>query len=122
MIRIILLFIILLLYINVINGDWMFQSEQKWDQQWKSGAWEYMDKIAVERSKIAIIGGVFAHIYTNTNASVLDMGCGEGAMSDFLSEGQKQHYSVNRRRESVFLTLTPGRPKNQILWSEVDHP
>lgn len=115
----IILLIIVLLYSNVINCDWMFQSEQKWDQQWKSGAWDYMDKVAVERSKIAIIGGVFAHIYTNTNASVLDMGCGEGAMSDFLSEGQKQRYlGVDLSKEAI-VNAKLKRPKLKFLHSGV---
>ena len=112
--------VITLLYIcDITYGDWMFQSEQKWDQQWKSGAWDYMDKVAVERSKIAIIGGVFAHIYTNSNASVLDMGCGEGAMSDFLSEGQKQRYlGVDLSKEAI-VNARLKRPKLKFLHSGV---
>lgn len=110
---------LLLCNISITYGDWMFQSEQKWDQQWKSGAWDYMDKVAVERSKIAIIGGVFAHIYTNSNASVLDMGCGEGAMSDFLSEGQKQRYlGVDLSKEAI-VNARMKRPKLKFLHSGV---
>ena len=110
---------LLLCNISITYGDWMFQSEQKWDQQWKSGAWDYMDKVAVERSKIAIIGGVFAHIYTNNNASVLDMGCGEGAMSDFLSEGQKQRYlGVDLSKEAI-VNARMKRPKLKFLHSGV---
>ena len=118
-IRIYIIVLTILLSLCNIYCDWMFQSEQKWDQQWKSGAWDYMDKVAVERSKIAIIGGVFAHIYTNNNASVLDMGCGEGAMSDFLSEGQKQRYlGVDLSKEAI-VNAKLKRPKLKFLHSGV---
>ena len=36
----------------------MFQSEKKWDNEWSSGAWDYMESVAVERARIAVIGGV----------------------------------------------------------------
>ena len=70
----------------------MFQSENKWDKEWRSGEWTYMETIAVERSRIAVIGGVFIQMFTHQNASVLDIGCGEGAISDFLTPPQQSKY------------------------------
>ena len=63
------------------NGQWLWQSEKKWDQEWSKGAWDYMETVAVERSREAVIGGVFAHMFVPLNGSVLDIGCGEGAIS-----------------------------------------
>lgn len=71
---------------------WMFQSEKKWDAEWRKGEWDYMETVAVERSRVAVIGGVFAYMYVPANGSVLDIGCGEGAIADFLKPGQQQHY------------------------------
>lgn len=80
----------------------MFQSESKWNNEWKSGAWTYMEKVAVERSRIAVIGGVFVPMYAGTNASVLDIGCGEGSIADFLNEGQRHHYvGVDLAKEAI---------------------
>lgn len=70
----------------------MFQSEAKWDREWKSGEWNYMEKVAVERSKNSIIGSVLVQMYSYPNASVLDIGCGEGPISDFLTDAQKARY------------------------------
>ena len=56
------------------EDQWLFQSEGKWNKEWKSGAWTYMETIPVERSRIAVIGGVFIPMFAGTNASVLDIG------------------------------------------------
>ena len=79
-------------------GGWMFQSEQKWDEQWSKGQWEYMDKVPIERCKIALIGEL-SKLYSSFNATpsgnpyVLDIGCGEGSLADFLREDQKRFYT-----------------------------
>ena len=99
-----LLFIFIILFARAVSGEWMFQSEKKWDKEWSSGAWEYMEKVAVERSRIAVIGGVFSHMYAPSNASVLDIGCGEGAISDFLKESQRSHYvGVDISKEAIMV-------------------
>ena len=88
----------------LVKGEdqWLFQSENKWNKEWKSGAWTYMDTIAVERSRIAIIGGVFIPMFGNPNASVLGIGCGEGSTADFLTETQKHKYvGVDLAKEAI---------------------
>ena len=94
----------------------MFQSEKQWDKEWKSGAWTYMEKIAVERSRIAIIGGVFVPMYTGHNSSVLDIGCGEGAISDFLTPFQRTKYvGVDISKEAIaFAKSTRGPPRKFV--------
>ena len=73
--------------------QWIFQSETRWDRQWSSGAWHYQEQVPVERSRIAVIGGVFVQLYASVaNATILEVGCGEGAVPDFLSPVQKQGY------------------------------
>lgn len=89
----IILTVVLLLYgTTMATGKKWYKSAESWDQEWKSGDWEYMDKVAVERSKIAVIGGVLVQMYSHGNASVLDVGCGEGPIADFLTPLQKYHY------------------------------
>jgi 2-polyprenyl-3-methyl-5-hydroxy-6-metoxy-1,4-benzoquinol methylase len=84
------------------SGEWLYQSEGKWDQQWASGEWDYMDKVAVERSKNAAIGGVLVQMYSHPNASLLDVGCGVGAISDFLLPEQKlQYVGVDLSKEAI---------------------
>lgn len=84
------------------EDQWLYQSESKWNKEWKSGAWSYMETVAVERSRIAVIGGVFIPMFTHANASVLDIGCGEGSISDFLTTNQKQKYvGVDLAKEAI---------------------
>lgn len=61
-----------------------------------------MEKVAVERSRIAVIGGVFVQMYSNPNASVLDVGCGEGSIADFLNSEQRNHYvGIDLSKEAI---------------------
>ena len=54
-----LVVLLLLQQLSLCEDDrWMFQSEKKWDNEWSSGAWDYMESVAVERARIAVIGGV----------------------------------------------------------------
>lgn len=102
------------------SAEWMFQSEKKWDKEWKSGDWEYMEKVAVERSRIAVIGGVFSHLYAPVNASVLDVGCGEGAMSDFLLPTQKPHYvGMDISREAIAVAKSKRKPPLKFVHANV---
>ncbi len=84
------------------SDQWLFQSEAKWDEEWKSGAWTYMETVAVERAKVSIIGNVLVQMYSNKNASILDVGCGEGAISDFITPAQKSHYvGIDISKEAI---------------------
>jgi 2-polyprenyl-3-methyl-5-hydroxy-6-metoxy-1,4-benzoquinol methylase len=101
--------IYLMLFFPVVSGledkqQWLYQPESKWDQEWKSGDWDYMDTVPIERSRIAVIGGVFSRIYTPVNSSVLDVGCGEGAISDYLLPEQRPHYvGLDLSKEAIHL-------------------
>jgi len=83
--------------------QWIFQSEKKWDREWSSGAWHYQEQVPVERSRIAVIGGVLVQLYApQANATILEVGCGEGAVTDFLSPVQKLGYvGVDISKEAI---------------------
>lgn len=86
--------------------QWLYQPESKWDKEWRDGDWDYMDTVPIERSRIAVIGGVHARIYapTGINSSVLDVGCGEGAIADFLLPEQRPHYvGLDLSKEAIHL-------------------
>lgn len=94
---------IIAMCLATLRGEWNFQSESKWDKEWKSGAWNYLESVPVERSRIAVIGGVLIPLFAATkNASVLDIGCGEGAIADFLPPYQKLRYvGVDLSKEAI---------------------
>ncbi len=70
----------------------MLISENKWNREWREGRWEYLEIVPAERARISIIGSVLIPGYTHSNASVLDVGCGEGAVADFLNPGRRAHF------------------------------
>lgn len=96
----------------VAENQWLFQTEGKWDKEWKGGAWTYLESIAVERSRIAVIGGVLVPMYATRNGSVLDIGCGEGSISDFLPTVQRSLYvGVDISKEAIHIAKTKrGHP------------
>lgn len=99
-------FSILFYLLNITAKDqWIYQSEKKWDQEWSKGAWTYQEKVPVERSRIAVIGGVLIPMYSSsTNSSILEIGCGEGAVSDFLKISQMSRYvGVDISQEAITL-------------------
>lgn len=112
----------ILLIITFVKCDdkWMFQSEKKWDAEWGSGTWDYMEKVAVERSKNAIIGSVLIQMYatkytSDTNTTILDVGCGEGAISDFINAYQKANYvGVDVSREAVAIAKTKRKSSSGL--------
>jgi 2-polyprenyl-3-methyl-5-hydroxy-6-metoxy-1,4-benzoquinol methylase len=72
--------------------QWIYQPAYGWDRQWKQGVWHYMDKVPAERGRIAMIGDILIRMYASPNASVLDVGSAEGALTDFLTPGQRERY------------------------------
>jgi 2-polyprenyl-3-methyl-5-hydroxy-6-metoxy-1,4-benzoquinol methylase len=66
-------------------------TEKQWDTQFSKGKWDYLGQVAIERARNSVIVGVFAHHFA-LNGRILDIGCGEGALADFLNEDQKKLY------------------------------
>lgn len=96
----------------------MFQSEKKWDDQWSKGQWAYMDKVPIERCKIALIGEL-SKMYSSFNSSakpyVLDIGCGEGSLADFLREDQKRFYTGIDVSKQAVLSARQKRPDLRFI-------
>ena len=121
------------------KDQWIFQPEKKWDREWASGAWKYQEKVPVERSRIAVIGGVLVQMYAPfANSSVLEIGCGEGAVADFLTPAQVSGYvGVDISKEAIAIAknkrktggirfvhaaahkFQPGNKFDVIIFSEV---
>lgn len=96
----------------------MWHSESKWDKQWKAGEWSYMEDVPSERAKIAVVGSVLVQRYGAPNASVLDIGCGEGATSDFLTPSQKAKYvGVDLSKEAIRIAKSKRKQPMKFVHS-----
>lgn len=100
---VVLFYLLGVLCMVTCKEQWLFQSEKKWDKEWTSGAWNYQEKVPVERSRIAVIGGVLVQMYAlESNSTILEIGCGEGAVSDFLTASQRSGYvGVDISKEAI---------------------
>ena len=65
-------------------------SKNKWEKEFSSGKWDFLDIVPGEKARNAIIGMYCRHFYPN--GSILDVGCGLGTVVDFLSRAQKNKY------------------------------
>jgi 2-polyprenyl-3-methyl-5-hydroxy-6-metoxy-1,4-benzoquinol methylase len=93
----------------------------KWEREWNSGDWDYLENVAAERARIAVIGGVFTNMYAASNASVLDIGCGEGAISDFLTFKQKSSYvGVDFSKEAIKLAKSKRHSPMKFVHASAD--
>lgn len=63
---------------------------ETWDKEFSSGRWSCLDENPTERARHAVIG-MYCRKYF-PNGRILDVGCGEGTLADFLSDDQKQNY------------------------------
>lgn len=79
-----------------------------WNEEFSSGRWNCLDENPAERGRHAIIGMYCQKYFPNGN--VLDVGCGEGTLTDFLNEKQKKSYlGVDISKEAIKI----GRKKRR---------
>jgi 2-polyprenyl-3-methyl-5-hydroxy-6-metoxy-1,4-benzoquinol methylase len=84
--------------------QWMMHSENTWDKEWKTGKWSYLEDVPAERARVAVIGALMVQRFAPGNGSVLDIGCGEGAIADFLTPTQKAMYvGVDLSKEAIHI-------------------
>ena len=103
------------------NPDWLFQSEEQWDTQWSKGNWNYMDQVPIERTKVAVITELSKLYGRNSSTAhispggILDVGCGEGSVLDFISpEFKKSYVGIDISKEAIRAAKTK-RPHGRFL-------
>jgi len=96
------LFLFLSLSSFLVSSQYYNVSTREWDRDFKKNKWSFIDRVAVERGRNSLIINIFYALYggggplSSSNPSqpsnILDVGCGEGVLSDFLVGLQRQHY------------------------------
>jgi SAM-dependent methyltransferase len=103
----------------------------------KKGKWR-LEVVPLERMRLADIGRRLTGMYgVPSNATILDIGCGEGIVSDYITEEQKKNYigvdvssvAINQALEthgapmtwvvSMAHEYTPPREVDVIIFSEM---
>lgn len=65
-------------------------STKQWDKEFVSGKWDYLNLSPIERARHAIIAMYIQSL--TPEGLVLDVGCGEGTLIDFLTPLLKKNY------------------------------
>lgn len=90
-------------------------STSQWNKEFASGMWNYLDKSSSERARHEIIG-MFCQQYS-PKGRILDVGCGEGTLADFLNPAQKRKYlGIDISKEALKI----GRQKRDIHFQLTD--
>jgi len=71
---------------------WEHNRGQQWEDEWAAGNWDYMAQNTHEVVRTAMISGFFFQKYAKKGL-ILDIGCGEGVVSDYLMKNQRSKYT-----------------------------
>lgn len=87
-------------------GQFYNVSVREWDRDFKKNKWSFIDRVAVERARNSVITNIFYTLYGGGMgpklSNLLDVGCGEGVLSDFLHGPQRQkYYGVDVSSEAI---------------------
>lgn len=108
-------------------------SKKRWEREFALGSWDYLDSSPIERARHAIIG-MQCQLFKPSGA-ILDVGCGEGTLVDFLNDAQKNKYDgidissaaiakAQKKRKGNFvvadaLEFLPKKKYDVIIFNEV---
>lgn len=66
-------------------------SKERWNHEFSQGKWNYLDSSPIECARSAVIG-MYCRMF-KPSGGVLDVGCGEGTLFDFINDIQKRSYT-----------------------------
>lgn len=73
-------------------------SAAQWDREHESDRWAYLEDTPVERARHALVGMLCRHYAPH--GAILDVGCGEGTLVDFLSTTHR-YTGIDISKEAV---------------------
>lgn len=116
------------------RSDGLLQSAQTWEAQYAAGRWNFLAEVS-ELARFSVLAGYIGHL--KPGGSVLDVGCGQGALLRRLPDPAYARYlgidlsgsaiAVARRQQnerSTFLAADcedylPADPYDVIVFNEV---
>src|SRR5688572_32656730 len=93
------------------------ESKKLWDEQYAAGKWTYLEDPA-EKSRHAIISLYSKHL--KPFGKILDVGCGECILMDFLDIEQMLKYTGIDISEEAVMLARKKRKANAIVADAVD--
>ncbi len=74
------------------NGRGHPAGTRTWETQFESGHWRFLETIE-ESARYGVVAAYITHLFDRP--AVLDAGCGEGRLLDFLSRGWRRYVGVD---------------------------
>lgn len=103
---------------NTKVQDYIENSQQQWDEEYRSKMWDYLSDIS-EYARYSIVYG-----YTRkfvADQGILDMGCGTGILYDMLLDSEKNVYTgVDLSKEAIRMASNKT-PKHIFHCGDINH-
>jgi SAM-dependent methyltransferase len=101
--------------VGLYRGD-VPKSKHYWDQQYKDGIWRCLRRLPERPRYNQIVGYLNAF---KPGGSVLDIGCGEGLMRDYLSKGAYSSYlGIDISAEAIRLATQKGYSEAEFVTAD----
>jgi len=99
---------------SLCDEQYFRSNAQVFDKEYSKGDWNFLNQLPIERSRNSLIGVICDH-YVPKNGSVLDIGCGEGVLTDYLHRNSKKNYvGIDFSRKAIEIAKEK-RPKFNFL-------
>lgn len=94
---------------NLFDRFRNWKRKQRWDRQYKKGKWDGLKDPSEAKRYATIIK--YMDYSKNPDPSILDLGCGEGVLNEYLKDGHRYSYflgidyakaSIDKAREKDF--------------------
>ena len=119
---------------NILDKFHHWRRKRRWDKQYKSGRWESLQSEKEAARYHTIIS--FIAQYAPSNPSILDIGCGDGVLTQRMDGDSYSHFtgvdfskvSIDKAKKKRFpnsefitadaITYKPGRKFDAIVFNE----
>ncbi|HEY2494337.1 MAG TPA: class I SAM-dependent methyltransferase [Paenibacillus sp.] len=101
---------------NVKMKDYLEGSQQQWDEEYKTGAWDYLSDIT-EFSRYSTVYGYVRKLVAEEG--ILDMGCGTGILYDLLLDSEKKVYTGVDLSQEAIKIATDKSPEHTFYCGDI---
>lgn len=109
---------LLILFISCFSDTQFFRNDAAtFDKEYNKGEWNFLNQLPIERSRCSLVS-VLCDSYIPRNGSILDIGCGEGVLSDYLHRSYKKNYLGIDFSSKAIEIAVQKRPKLAFLQAD----
>ena len=93
-------------------------AESQWDSEYASGAWQRL-RSGQELPRYSVIAGYYRHL--KPAGSVLDIGCGEGLLAQWLARECPRYVGVDLSAEAIALARARNLPFAEFMIEDAEN-